>query len=166
MKFLCAEIQCPSWKYDFGHIFKITRKCCWNEKRCCVRIRKKYGTMIHIHHKKHFAKKMNTTMVDPVAGSNGMDILNLVAPPLANAFQWPTFVLHRSWRWTAMDGGRGHGRCHPWWCVCMCVCLSQGHTKTVGLHSKSYKNSTNHKNSNKKRSYIQCRVQHALVELP
>ncbi len=33
---------------------------------------------------------MNTTMADPIAGSNGMDILNIAAPPPANPFRWPS----------------------------------------------------------------------------
>ncbi len=33
---------------------------------------------------------MNTTMADLIAGSNGMDILNIAAPPQANPFQWPS----------------------------------------------------------------------------
>jgi hypothetical protein len=32
---------------------------------------------------------MNTTIVDPIAGSNGMDILNIATPPLAYPFRWP-----------------------------------------------------------------------------
>jgi hypothetical protein len=62
---------------------------CWNEIRCCVQLRKKYGTVIHIHRKKDLAKIMNTTMADPIAGSNGKDILNIAAPPPANPFRWP-----------------------------------------------------------------------------
>ncbi len=57
----------------------------------------------------------------------------------------------RNRRWTATDSGRGHGRCRPWWCVFVCVCLGQGRTKTVVLHSRSNKSRTNHKTSNKKK---------------
>ncbi len=49
--------------------------------------------MIYIHCKKDLAKKMNTTMADPIAGSNGMDILNIAAPPPANPFRWPSHGL-------------------------------------------------------------------------
>ena len=93
-KFLCADIRRPSWKYDFGRIFKITRTC-WNEIRRCVQLRKNYGTTIHIHRKKDLAKIMNTTMADPIAGSNGMDIFNIAAPPPANPFRWPSRGLVR-----------------------------------------------------------------------
>jgi hypothetical protein len=68
-----------------------------------------------------------------------------------SATTWQARASRRNRRWTATDGVRGRGRCRPWWCVFVCVCLSHGHTKTVVLHSWSYKSCTNHKTSIKKR---------------
>ncbi len=67
-----------------------------------------------------------------------------------SATTWRARASRRNRQWTAMDGVRGCGRCRPWWCVFVCVCLSHGRTKTVVLHSRSYKSRTNHKTSNKK----------------
>ena len=36
--------------------------------------------MIHTNRKKDLAKKMNTTMADPIAGSSGMAIVNIASP--------------------------------------------------------------------------------------
>jgi hypothetical protein len=79
----------------------------------------------------------------------GKKKINRACP--TSATTWRACALRQNRRWTATDGGRGHGRCHPWWCVFVCVCLSHGCTKTVVLHSRSYKSCTNHKTSNKKK---------------
>ena len=68
-----------------------------------------------------------------------------------SATTWRARASRRNRRWTATDGVRGRGRCRPWWCVFVCVCLSHGRTKTAVLHSWLYKSRTNHKTSNKKK---------------
>jgi hypothetical protein len=75
--------------------------------------------------------------------------INRACPTLATT--WRARALRRNRRWIATDGGRGRGRCRPWWCVFVCVCVSHGRTKTVVLHSRLYKSCTNHKISNKKK---------------
>jgi hypothetical protein len=75
--------------------------------------------------------------------------INRACPTSARMWQAGTSQQNR--RWTATDAVRGHGRCCPWWCVFVCVCLSHGRTKTVVLHSWLYRSCTNHKTSNKKK---------------